>query len=106
MTVVYAVISSHSYEGASHMHTHIESSDIDPIPLDHFTLPEVVALLAAKTTIRDVEMAPPPAVLEALFGPLQRAPRIGSGENSESLALWMKREHAILEATQAIADGS
>jgi len=44
------------------MHPHIALSDIDPVPLDHFTLSEVVALLAAKITIRDVEMAPPPAV--------------------------------------------
>src|SRR2546423_10753162 len=90
-----------------HMHTHIASeSDIDPVPLDYFTLPEVVALLAAETTSRDVAMAPPPAVLEALFGPLQWAPRIGSETDSESLAVWMKREQAIVETTQAIADGS
>src|SRR5436190_9995386 len=90
-----------------HMHTQLASeSDIDPVPLDHFTLPEVVALLAAETTSRDVAMAPPPAVLQALFGPLQWAPRIGFGTDSEILAVWMKREHAILQATQAIADGS
>src|SRR3954447_16420164 len=103
MTVVYAVDSSDSYERASHMRTHIPSSDIDPVPLDHFTLPEVVALLAAETTIRDIEMAPPPAALQALFGPLQW---IGSGTDCGSLAVWMKREQAIVETTQAIADGS
>src|SRR3954451_8338587 len=85
------------------MRTHIPSSDIDPVPLDHFTLPEVVALLAAETTIRDIEMAPPPAALQALFGPLQW---IGSGTDCGSLAVWMKREQAFVETTQAIADGS
>src|SRR3954453_12995722 len=89
-----------------HMHTQLASeSDIDPVPLYHFTLAEVVAMLAAETTSRDVAMAPPPAVLQALFGPLQWAPRIGSGTDSESL-VWMKREQAILETSQAIADGS
>jgi hypothetical protein len=88
------------------MQTYIAPSAIAPIPLDHFTLPEVVALLAAKITNRDIEKAPPPAALEALFGPLDRAPRIDSGNSSESLAFWLKREQAILETSQALADGS
>jgi hypothetical protein len=53
------------------MQTSIASSAIAPIPLDHFTLPEVVALLAAKITNRDIEMAPQPAALAALFGPMR-----------------------------------
>ena len=88
------------------MQTSIAPSAIAPISLDHCTLPEVVALLAAKITNRDIEKAPAPAALVALFGPLRRAPRIGSENSSESLAFWLKRERAIFETTQALADGS
>jgi hypothetical protein len=88
------------------MQTQDESSVIDPIPLDRLTLPEVVALLAAKISKRDIQMAPPPPILQQIFGPLERAPRIGSGNSSEILAFWLKREHAILETSQALGDGS
>ena len=79
-------------------------SAIAPVQLDHFTLPEVVVLLAAKITNRDIEMAPPPAALVARLGPFRWAPGIGSANYAE--IFWLKREQAILETTQALADGS
>ena len=87
------------------MHAHIAPSAIDPIPLDHVTLPEVVTLLTAQMSNRDIATAPPPTVLQTLLGPLDGSPTMGSGPNAESFAAWCKREEAVRVIRLAVLNG-
>ncbi len=104
LTLVYAVMSRHSLLGEV-MHAHIAPSAIDPIPLDHVTLPEVVTLLTAQMSNRDIATAPPPTVLQTLMGPLDWSLAMGSGPNAESFAAWCKREEAVRVIRLAVLNG-
>jgi hypothetical protein len=90
------------------MQTQNAPSAVDPIPLDHYTLPEVVALRTAAISKRDIEMAPPEPLLRQIFGPSDRLPRVGSENTSgrDGLTAWRKRERAVIETTQALANAS
>jgi hypothetical protein len=90
------------------MQAQTQTSAIDPIPLTHLTLSEVVALRTAAISNRDIAIAAPEPLLQQMLGPSDGPLRSDCKNSSgrHEFAEWRKREQAILEITQALASAN